>query len=158
MDLQKILVAIDFSPDSDHAIDAALTLARSERSKIVLLHVCEPPPYSTPELGMYVPSPELMVDVLTRARRQLDRYRARCAANGADVDVVCIPMGFVADEIVDYASTHDFDLIVVGSHGRRGLRRFMLGSVAEKVVRTADRPVLTVHPHDVALAATASAV
>ena len=159
MDLHKILVAIDFSPGTNNVLDAALTLARGEGCKIVLLHVCEPPAYSTPELGMYIPSPGIMVDMLTEARRQLDGYRAHCAANGAEVDVVCVPTGLVAQGDRRLRLLARLNLIVVGSHGRRGLRRLMLGSVAEKVVRTANRPVLTVHAHDaMPAAATAGAV
>jgi len=156
MDLQKILVAIDFSPSSQHVIEAALAFARGQSTRIVLLHVCEPPPHAARSRGLYFPSPELMVDALTHARRQLETYRTRCAVNGVDVDVACIPTEMVAEAIAGYATARGFDLIVVGSHGRRGLRRFMLGSVAEKVVRMADRPVLTVHAHDPTWAAAAA--
>ena len=148
MDLRKILVAIDFSPDSDSAIDAALALLRVDRGgKLTLLHVCEMPAYSTPELSMYVPSPELIDELSRAAQRSLEGYRARCADSGVTVDLACLLGTSIATEIVDYASERDFDVIVVGSHGRRGIRRWVLGSVAEKVVRTADRPVLTVHEH-----------
>ncbi|MGZ3406650.1 MAG: universal stress protein [Polyangia bacterium] len=145
MTLNKILVATDFSPDSEPAIDTALELARGPENKITLLHVCEPPAYSTPSsLSMYVPSPELTENVITTARFALDERRARCAKKGVNVDVAWI-VGSPAESIVGYAREHGFDLIVTGSHGRRGFRRLVLGSVAEAVVRTADRPVLTVH-------------
>ena len=148
MDFRKILVAIDFSPISDRAIDMALALGHSDGGKVTLLHVCELPAYSTPELSMYVPSPELTEEMTERAKETLEDYRLRCAAAGVTVDVACLLGTSVAPEIVDYAAAGDFDLIVVGSHGRRGLRRLVLGSVAERVVRTADRPVLTVRAHD----------
>ncbi|MCU1280974.1 MAG: UspA domain protein [bacterium] len=145
MNLKKILVATDFSSDSERAIDAALELARGNAGQVTLLHVCEPPAYSTPSsLSMYVPSPELIEDVINAARFALDKQRARCAAKGFTVDVAWT-VGAPGAEIVRYAGGRAFDLIVVGSHGRRGFRRLMLGSVAETVVRTADRPVLTVH-------------
>lgn len=153
MNMRKILVATDFSPDSEDAVDAALALAQRTDARVTLLHVCEPPPYSTPALGMYVPSPELMADVIASARRALELRKARCATRGAVVDTALV-VGAPAAEIVRYASDRGFDLVVVGAHGGRGFRRFMLGSVAEAVVRTADRPVLTTHGH---LAAAAGA-
>jgi nucleotide-binding universal stress UspA family protein len=151
MEFSKILVAIDFSPDSNRAIDAALELVRSDGGKVTLLHVCELPAYSTPEYSMYVPSPELTEEMCQQAKETLEDYRLRCASAGVTVDVACLLGTSVAAEIVDYAAGGKFDLIVVGTHGRRGLRRLVLGSVAEKVVRTADRPVLTVHAHEAAV-------
>jgi nucleotide-binding universal stress UspA family protein len=148
MDWKKILVAVDFSPDSDAAIDAAFALARGTNGTITLLHVCELPAYSTPTVGMYVPSPELVQDLLQAAKATIEEYRQRCAAHGLAVDVACVVGLSASAEVVDYATTHGFDLIVIGSHGRTGVRRLLLGSVAERIVRTADRPVLTVHAHD----------
>jgi nucleotide-binding universal stress UspA family protein len=144
MKFGKILVAIDFSPHSEHAIDAALALADPEQGTLTLFHVCELPAYSTPELSIYVPSPELAEDLTEEAKRSLERYRAQCAEKGVRVEVACLLGTSVAGEIVEYAAAQRFDLIVVGTHGRHGLRRLVLGSVAERVVRTADRPVLTV--------------
>lgn len=118
MTLRKILVAVDFSAASEPAVEAALELARRSDGSVTLFHVCELPAYSSPGLGMYVPAPEMNADIAPPAAA-----------------------------IVRYASAHDFDLVVVGSHGRRGFRRLVLGSAAEAVVRTADRPVLTVHRH-----------
>lgn len=144
MNMKKILVATDFSPESEPAIDAALELARGS-GRVTLLHVCEAPAYSTPSsLSMYIPAPELTEEVISAARFALDKRRARCAGKGFAVDVAWT-MGTPAKEIVRYASDHGFDLIVVGTHGLSGFRRLVLGSVAEAVVRTADRPVLTVH-------------
>jgi nucleotide-binding universal stress UspA family protein len=143
MKLRKILAATDFTPCSAPAIDAAVDLARDEGASVTLFHVCEPPPYSTPDLGMYTPSPELSADIVAAARRQLEERQVRCAGAGVPIDTAWT-FGAPASEIVRYAAENDYDLIVVGSHGRRGFRRLVLGSVAEAVVRGADRPVLTV--------------
>ncbi len=150
MNLRKILVATDFSPDSERAIDAALELAHGNGGQVTLLHVYEMPPHSTPYLGMYVPAPELTADIVADTRRALEAQKARRATEGVAIEIAWAagtPASEAAAEIVRYAAEHDFDLIVVGSHGRRGFRRLVLGSVAEAVVRTADRPVLTVHAH-----------
>ena len=156
MNLQKILVATDFSYDSELAIDAALDVARVGNATITLLHVCEPIPYSTPDVGLYVPSPEMMADIVSDARGALDVSKVRCAAAGAKVETALVT-GTPPIEIVRYAAAHNFDLIVIGSHGRRGFRRFILGSVAEAVVRTADRPVLTTHRPEAAATAAGAA-
>ena len=144
MTLRKILVATDFSRQAEPAIDAALELARALSATVTLLHVCEPPPYSGARLRAYVPSPEPLESVIAAAGRRLHDKQAQLAATPHAVEVA-VAAGAPAAEIMRYASTHDFDLIVVGSHGRRGFRRVILGSVAETVVRAADRPVLTVH-------------
>lgn len=143
MTLRKILVATDFSREAEPAIDAALGLARALSVSVTLLHVCEPPPYSGPRLRSYVPAPEPLEGIVAAAHHRLRDKQARLAANGRDVDVA-VAAGAPAGEIMRYATAHDFDLIVVGSHGRRGFRRVILGSVAESVIRAADRPVLTV--------------
>lgn len=149
MKLTNILVATDFSADSERALETALALVARDSGRVTLLHVCQMPPYAAPDLGMYVPSPELMSDIISDARRQLEELRTRFGHEGTPIDIEWV-VGTPADEIVRFAGEHGCDLIVVGSHGRRGLRRFVLGSVAEKVVRTATTPVLTVHAHEAA--------
>jgi nucleotide-binding universal stress UspA family protein len=149
MRLTNILVATDFSPDSERAIETALELVSPDGGRVTLLHVCQVPAYTTPDLGMYVPSPELMADITHAARTELEKQRAAYEGRGCALDVEWV-IGVAAEEIVRYASEHSYDLIVVGSHGKRGLRRFVLGSVAEKVVRTAHTPVLTVHAPEAA--------
>lgn len=144
MRLENILVATDFSSDSERAIETALGLVSHDGGRVTLLHVCQMPPYAAPDLGMYVPSPELMSDIVSDARKQLEALSERFGRRGATLDVAWV-VGVPADEIVRFAAEGRYDLIVVGSHGKRGLRRFVLGSVAEKVVRTASTPVLTVH-------------
>jgi nucleotide-binding universal stress UspA family protein len=147
MELRNILVATDFSPAAERALDTAIELARENGGRLTLLHVCEIPAYSTPTFSMYVPSPEQSGDIIAAARRGLDAAKERCAAAGIAADTAWVA-GAPASEIVRFAAVRDFDIIVVGSHGRRGVRRFVLGSVADAVVRNADRPVLTVHEHE----------
>jgi nucleotide-binding universal stress UspA family protein len=151
MELKNILVATDFSHAAGGALDTAIELARENGGRLTLLHVCELPPYSTPDLGMYIPSPEENADIIAMAKRGLEAEKERCTAAGIAAETAWV-MGTAAGEIVRFATARDVDVIVVGSHGRRGFRRFVLGSVAESVVRNADRPVLTVHER----AATAS--
>jgi nucleotide-binding universal stress UspA family protein len=144
MELRNILVATDFSPAAEQALDTAIELARENGGRLTLLHVCEMPPYSRPAFSMYVPSPEQSGDIIAAAQRGLDAAAARCAAAGIAAETAWVA-GAPAGEIIRFAAAHEVDVIVVGSHGRGGFRRLMLGSVADTVVRGADRPVLTVH-------------
>jgi len=149
MSWKKILVATDFSRSSDAALEAAVMLARGVGGQVTVLHVCEPLPFSRPGLSMYVPSPELMADKVQSAKQRLEDIRARYARAGVAIDIACVEGGAASAEIVAYGEAHAFDVIVMGSHGRSGLAAVLLGSVAAHVVRTAHRPVLTVHANDV---------
>jgi nucleotide-binding universal stress UspA family protein len=153
--MRKILVATDFSACSDAAVDLALDVAQRYGATLTLLHVCELPSYTYFGGGVYVPSPELVEDILADARRGLAKARERVVKPGVTVET----HSFVGDPgpaIVSYAHEHDHDLIVVGTHGRRGFRRLLLGSVAEQVVRAADVPVLAARPPKASPAAAAS--
>ena len=140
--MRKILVATDFSPCSNAALDLALEIANRQGASLTLLHVCEVPSYQYFGGGVYVPSPEL-VDVIRKdAEAGLEAARQRLGGHGVAIDSKVLT-GSPGPDIVGYAREHGYDLIVVGTHGRRGLRRLLLGSVAEIVVRSADVPVLT---------------
>ncbi|HEX9102841.1 MAG TPA: universal stress protein [Polyangia bacterium] len=139
---RKILVATDFSPDAAQAITVATDLARACGSEIVLVHVCQMPAYSFANGAMYIPTPELVADILRDANRGLLGIKERIR----DVAVETVRLeGDPAQEIVRLAGEREVDLIVMGTHGRRGIRRWLAGSVAEHVVRAASCPVLTVH-------------
>jgi len=139
---RKILVATDFSPDAAQAITVATDLARACGSEILLVHVCQMPAYSFANGAMYIPTPELVSDILRDANRGLAGIKERIH----DVAVETVRLeGDPASEIVRLAEEQHADLVVMGTHGRRGIRRLIAGSVAEHVVRTAPCPVLTVH-------------
>ena len=134
--IKKVLAPIDFSAYSDHAFEIAWSLARDYAGSLVLLHVV-PPPIVTPESG-YVMSTLDESDEALKKLRQM-----KCA--GPAVPVECVGrMGDAATEILDVARKSNCDLIVIGTHGRTGLRRLLMGSVAEAVLRNAPCPVLTV--------------
>lgn len=138
---RKIVVATDFSPDAAQALTVAVDLARACGSEIVLLHVCQMPAYSFANGAMYIPTPELVADILRDANRGLAAIKERIR----DVAVETVRLeGDPAIDIVRLAAERHADLIVMGTHGRRGIRRLIAGSVAEHVVRAAPCPVLTV--------------
>jgi nucleotide-binding universal stress UspA family protein len=140
---KKILVPTDFSRHSIEAISAAADLSRRYKASVTLAYVFEPVTYALPE-GHVMQSPPQIEEMQSVFEERLVQAQAEAKAAGA-LDVAGkLLTGPIASEITDFAEREAFDLIVMGTHGRTGLRHLMLGSVAEKVVRTAPCAVLTV--------------
>ena len=145
----RILVPVDFSAHSDLALRHATTLADRFGATVEVLHVVEDPFVSGAwSTGVSVPNiPELLTDLVKAARAKLDDMKAAAASKGLRLTATVLTTvltGEPADSISDYARTGEFDLIVMGTHGRRGVSHALIGSVAERVVRKAPCPVLTV--------------
>jgi nucleotide-binding universal stress UspA family protein len=138
----NVLVATDFSPPAEHALEYACTLASRLDATIHLVSVVGVPALGVPELGgaMTTSVIDAMIDDNQAA---LDRLADQCRARGK-VGEVLLRTGDARDTICHTATELKVDLIVMGTHGRRGLSRALLGSVAEYVVRTSNVPVLTV--------------
>jgi nucleotide-binding universal stress UspA family protein len=147
--LQKILVPVDFSEGAEPAIALAATMARKFGASVELLHIWQPPPLVPLPVVVVPSSPEsqpINLEELARstAGAQMADLAARLRDQGvADVQTR-VGVGTPAHEIVELAELGHFDLIVMGTHGRSGFAHAVLGSVAEKVVRRAKCPVLTV--------------
>ncbi len=142
--ISKILVATDFSPIAVHAQKLAFELARPLGAAVTVLHVYSLPTYLFVDGSSYVPPAKLVAEILADAAHGLAAATDAAAASGVTVTTVS-EEGDPKDAIVRYANEHGFDLIVLGTHGRRGLARLALGSVAEHGVRAAKQPVMTVH-------------
>jgi nucleotide-binding universal stress UspA family protein len=144
--LKRILVPVDFSDASRAALDYATDLARAVDGSLDLLHVWEAPVYvtqATPlESGLTQTS--LMEAVQTQANDGLHAFVLSAKQPGAPIRSLEIEMGAPASTICEYARSGRHDLIVMGTHGRTGIARVVIGSVAEHVVRLAPCPVLTV--------------
>ena len=139
----KILVPVDFSKHSERATALAVELARRFEASLTLLHVYSIPTYPLPE-GYVLASPEVVADLMEKTSVAIKEVRARVLAQGvAKVDALLVE-GSAFAEIVRTAREKHFDLIVMGTHGRSGLKHALMGSVAEKVVRKAPCPVLSV--------------
>jgi nucleotide-binding universal stress UspA family protein len=141
--IRKILVATDFSPTSIRAQRTATELAKQLDASVTVLHVYSLPTYMFFDGSAYIPPPGVVADIIADAAKHLAEAKDAAASAGVPVETALME-GSPADEIVRYAAEHQLDLIVVGTHGRRGLSRLALGSVAEHVVRTAKVPVLAV--------------
>jgi nucleotide-binding universal stress UspA family protein len=143
--ITRILVPVDFSPHADRAFRYAATLAQRLGAKLALLHVVEDPFLTgawTSEI--YVPNvPELLKNLVDAAEHQLVILKESAAAMGLTAEIT-VTTGRPSQTIVDHAKDGGFDLIVMGTHGRTGLSHVVMGSIAERVVRKAPCPVLTV--------------
>ncbi|WP_034298819.1 universal stress protein [Herbaspirillum sp. RV1423] len=143
---KHILVPLDGSTTAEQAVHEACSLAQLCKAQVRLLHVLDMATYSNgfeqPEVYISTIRPL----ALQEAEEMLARHRAMLEAKGIDVDTeIRESLGArVADIIVERAVATEADLIVIGTHGRRGMRRFVMGSDAEQVARTSPVPVLLV--------------
>jgi len=142
--LKKILVPTDFSEHSHKALLYGAELASKFGAELHLLHAVERVPVAYGE-GAYFP-PETEAELEAAAASQLEELKAS-AANGVKV-VRKVEHGHPFVETVRYAKENDIGLIVLGTHGRGAIAHMLLGSVAEKVVRKAPCPVLTVRDEE----------
>jgi nucleotide-binding universal stress UspA family protein len=141
--ITRILVPFDFGEASVHALDIAKSMAERFEATLDVLHVV-PNPYMGDALGVYVPLPPEFLDGLVReaeeglaaamSAQDRQRFKAR----------LIVKVGDARFEILQHARAEAVDLIVMGTHGRGAMGHLVLGSVAERVVRTASCPVLTV--------------
>ena len=138
--LKRILVATDFSEGSDEALTQAIELGKQTGASLEIVYVRELGGDGFPFGPLY---PEDAGDVVAYADLELARRRDRVTSAGLQCHYRCLD-GSAANEIVRRAGETKADLIVIGTHGRRGLAHAMLGSVAERVVQHASCPVLTV--------------
>ena len=135
-----ILVPVDFSEPSNHALRVAVDLAKQYGGALRMLHVFDVPPAYA---GMDMTPMDLMTPMFDAARRQLDAAVDGVRAEVPDASAV-LGQGSPWREILAEVEKSGADLVVMGTHGRRGLDRALLGSVTEKVVRLSPVPVLTV--------------
>lgn len=140
MAFRHILVPVDFGEPSEHAVELALSLALRFDAQVTLIHVAWMPPYYYGAYAEGIAYP--MDEIETRARAALEELFAKTKGRYARVDRV-LTSGQPWERIVEAVQNTGADLVIMGTHGRRGLSRLFLGSVAEKVVRHSPVPVLT---------------
>lgn len=141
--IKSILVPVDFSETSNHALDYAIDLASQLGARVTVMHAYELPIYGFPD-GALVAGAEAATRISGVAQAALDEAVAKRQGRGVPLTSE-LRMGPPAEEVHSTAAELHADLIVVGTHGRKGLARALLGSVAESVIRTATRPVVAVH-------------
>lgn len=138
----NILVATDFGELADRALDYAIELAVKFGATIHLVHNISVPAIGIPDMGT-VPASAAVDGLVREGESMLQRVVAR-ARDKATFGNVILRIGDPRDAIVEVAKEVHADLIVIGTHGRHGVARALLGSVAEAVVRAAPCPVMTV--------------
>lgn len=144
---KRILVAVDESETSDLALREAISLAKDQKAALRLIHVVDVSP-----AYMTVETPYPFVEYQKALQEAGDKVLTSCVTKargaGADVDSKLISIEMYGERICDIIEEQSkqwsADLIVIGTHGRRGVRHLMLGSVAEGLIRVATRPVLLI--------------
>ena len=144
--IRHVLCATDLSGNSRRAFDAAITVAKANDATLVILHVSTAP--------VFPPGARLDAPTMARLRRhvrardikRLQRLSAQARRNGVTTAVL-LRDGEPGDQIVRLGRSARVDLIVMGTHGRRGLRKLYVGSVAQQVVLSSPCPVMTVRGH-----------
>jgi len=142
---KNICCPIDFSDASRAAMETAADLARRFGATLTLLHAYPVPGYTFPD-GSVVASPRMLQELADQAAKHVGEWKRQAQGMGVPTVNAETLVGEPASEIVSYARDHGVDLLVLGTHGRTGLEHALMGSVAERVVRRARCPVLTVHP------------
>jgi nucleotide-binding universal stress UspA family protein len=141
--IERILCPTDFSDFSERAYDYGLSLARHYNAELYLLHVVRPVIIGYPEYAIPDSVNEFYGELREHAEEQLREF-AKVHAEGGVEAKVAVEEGVVTESILDFARENSIDMIVMGTHGRRGVQRLTLGSVAERVLRKAGCPVLSV--------------
>lgn len=139
MAAKHILACVDFSEQSTRALDEVGEYARANGSKVTLIHIADPQAFIPPQA---VVEPQSATDETAHAA-ELATLRDRHLSD-LEVDIAIVEDHAPARAICDYAAEHGVDLIVVGSHGRGGMERWLIGSVAERVIRHATANVFVV--------------
>jgi nucleotide-binding universal stress UspA family protein len=141
MNFRRILIAVDSEPLAVHAADVGAELARALQAEMAFVNVVDPSLcYPDPADGL--PTNELIALAEQEAKKLVGEFHQRLTPQSTALEF--LPVGSPATEIVKAAKEWQADVIVIGSHSRRGLVRTLLGSVAEHVMRHAPCPVLVV--------------
>lgn len=146
VNIQKLLVPVDFSPHSTEAVRFAADLARRYEASLELMHAFHIQTYAMPE-GYVVPTQEQFGLIVQQLEAQLAGAKKDALEAGASNVETKLLQGRPASEILKFAREDKADLIVMGTHGRTGIKHVLIGSVAENVVRHAACPVLIVRAH-----------
>ena len=154
-DIQRVITPIDFSENAPLIAESAAYVAGSFKASLDLIFVVQDfADYS----GFFVPqmnAPDLVQELFTSAEERMDKF---CQDNEESFKALGVTsirskvlMGDVAEQIIAYAINEQGNLIVMGTHGYKGLEKIMFGSIADKVVKAAPCPILTVNPYTCSL-------
>ena len=143
-DIKKILCAVDLSDHSKAVAEYAHTLAKATGSSVLVVYTA---PSLSQYVGFHVPPytiENFVGEIVAGAEKSMEAFMAENFAGISSESKVLV--GYAAEEILKVANEEQCDMIVMGTHGRKGIDRILFGSVAEKVVKNATQPVLTIRP------------
>ncbi len=151
LNIRKVITPVDFSKNADFIARSAIYIAGTFKASLTFVFVVQNfEDYS----GFFVPEmnmPNLERDLHLNAEKKMqsfcEEYNALCQEHGVASFTNKVLVGDVADQITEFAMEEDGDLIVMGTHGYKGLEKVMFGSVADKVVKMAHCPVTTINPY-----------
>jgi nucleotide-binding universal stress UspA family protein len=147
---QRILVPVDGSPTSNAGLAEAIKLAKLTGARLRLLHVVDELPFVLSAEGYAAVTSDVLALLRETGERVLQQARQQVVDSGIEVDVqLCDSLeSRLSKHVAEQAEAWHADLIVLGTHGRRGVSRMLIGSDAEQVLRTAPVPVLLVRSAD----------
>jgi universal stress protein A len=143
--IKKLLLATDFSECAEPATALAMDLAQTFGARLIIVCAYNAPLYFGALGELYLVPAEIVEKLRSEVERSLAQLSEEAASRGVGAVTMAVE-GMAHDKIIDVARSEEIDLIVMGTHGRTGLHHLLLGSTAERVVRTAPCPVLTVRP------------
>ncbi|WP_459211284.1 universal stress protein [Aquimarina rhabdastrellae] len=142
--MKHILVPTDFSKQADSALKVAVQMAKKHNSKIFLLHILELPVHLTDLMssGTTAPAPEAIF-LMKHTHNKFEKLMQQDFLQNIDLEEI-VSFSDIRSGITENIKKHDIDIIIMGSHGSEGLEEIFIGSNAEKIVRTSDKPVLVI--------------
>jgi nucleotide-binding universal stress UspA family protein len=145
MKFNKILVPVDFSEFSDKAVTYALYLAETFSAQLTLLHAIVLHYEGADELEQFREYEKVVELQEARIHEQFRKHHQQAKRNGVSIDSTVLRGVSAADAILEFIGNTNYDLVVMGTHGRTGVKKWFYGSVTEKVVQHSPTPVLTMH-------------
>lgn len=142
MPTSPIVCAVDFAEASDRALEHAIALAKSLDAPVLAVHAWSLPAFAGPD-SAFVFGPEVVGEITTELQAQLRKLLERHKESGVNLEGRLM-VGAPVEAVIDAATKHEAQYIVISTHGRSGLSRFVLGSVAERMVRMSPIPVVVV--------------
>ena len=145
-EIKKILVPVDFSENSVKILQSAVAFAGRLQATLDVVFVVQSFEDYSGFFVPHMPIAQFEEEMIQGAEKKMESYIEENVKRG-DVNEAKVLSGDVAEEIISYAKEQGVDMIIMGTHGYKGLEKVLFGSVAEKVVKTAPCPVLTINPY-----------
>lgn len=145
-EIKKILIPVDFSANAPKLLKSAVYFTKQFQAHLVIIFVVQSFEDYSGFFVPHMPIAQFEEEMLKSAEKKMEAFLHENLDESVDSESV-VRRGDVAEELIDYAAERNIDMIIMGTHGYKGLEKVLFGSVAEKVVKTAPCPVLTINPY-----------